>query len=173
MNYALRRLDFQPDVHTCHGFRASASSLLNESGKWHPDAIEAELAHVGDDHVRKAYHRATYWDERVRMAEWWAAEVMKFAAKQKRKRRTYRNLLIIRMMWHDHSQEKRSALNELTSWLSAPILRQRVRSDLNVDGHRPATASRSKINPNTDLFISVSSPATDGLPQRRLHRRQS
>nr|WP_290921444.1 site-specific integrase [Hyphomonas sp. 34-62-18] len=79
MNYALRRLDIQADVHTCHGFRSSASSLLNESGKWHPDAIEAELAHVGDNHVRKAYHRATYWDERVRMAEWWAAEVMKFA----------------------------------------------------------------------------------------------
>lgn len=79
MNYALRRLDISPDVHTCHGFRASASSLLNESGRWHPDAIEAELAHVGDDHVRKAYHRATYWDERVRMAEWWAGEVMKFA----------------------------------------------------------------------------------------------
>jgi integrase len=79
MNYALRRLDIQPDVHTCHGFRASASSLLNESGKWHPDAIEAELAHVGDNHVRQAYHRATYWDERVRMAEWWAAEVIKFS----------------------------------------------------------------------------------------------
>jgi integrase len=80
MNYALRRLDIPPDVHTCHGFRASASSLLNESGKWHPDAIEAELAHVGDDHVRKAYHRAIYWDERVRMAEWWSGEVMKFTA---------------------------------------------------------------------------------------------
>lgn len=79
LNYALRRLDIQPDVHTCHGFRASASSLLNESGKWHPDAIEAELAHVGDDHVRKAYHRATYWDERVRMATWWASAVLEFA----------------------------------------------------------------------------------------------
>jgi hypothetical protein len=66
---------------SCDRLRASASSLLNESGKWHPDAIEAELAHVGDNHVRKAYHRATYWDERVRMAEWWAAEVMKFAAR--------------------------------------------------------------------------------------------
>lgn len=79
MNDALRRLDIPPDVHTCHGFRASASSLLNESGRWHPDAIEAELAHVGDDHVRKACHRATYWYERVRMAEWWAGEEMKYA----------------------------------------------------------------------------------------------
>jgi len=54
MNYALRRLDIQPDVHTCHGFRASASSLLNESGKWHPDAIEAER---GDRSVRAQTHR--------------------------------------------------------------------------------------------------------------------
>ena len=35
---------------------------------WNPDAIEAELAHVGADQVRKAYHRALYWDERVKMA---------------------------------------------------------------------------------------------------------
>jgi integrase len=81
MNYALRRLDIQPDVHTCHGLRASGSSLLNESGNWHPNAIEAELAHVGDNHVRQAYHRAIYWDERVRMADWWAAEVIGFAAR--------------------------------------------------------------------------------------------
>ena len=60
---------------TAHGFRASASSLLNESGKWNPDAIEAELAHVGADEVRKAYHRATYWDERMEMCEWWANEI--------------------------------------------------------------------------------------------------
>ena len=39
---------------------------------WDKDAIEAELAHVGADQVRRAYHRALYWDERVKMAEWWA-----------------------------------------------------------------------------------------------------
>tara|TARA_R110000744_G_scaffold245057_1_gene361832 strand:+ start:185 stop:1372 length:1188 start_codon:yes stop_codon:yes gene_type:complete len=80
LNGALRRLGFSANEMTSHGFRASASSLLNESGKWHPDAIEAELAHMGADQVRKAYHRATYWDQRVEMAEWWAAEIMNFAA---------------------------------------------------------------------------------------------
>tara|TARA_R110002020_G_scaffold126738_4_gene284601 strand:- start:10802 stop:12046 length:1245 start_codon:yes stop_codon:yes gene_type:complete len=74
MNSALRRMGFSQQEATSHGFRASASSLLNESGKWSPDAIEAELAHVGADEVRKAYHRALYWDERVKMAEWWAEE---------------------------------------------------------------------------------------------------
>jgi len=75
MNHALRRMGYGQDQHTPHGFRASASSLLNESGLWNSDAIEAELGHVGTDEVRKAYHRARYWDERVRMSEWWAGEV--------------------------------------------------------------------------------------------------
>ncbi len=76
LNQALRRLGFEKDQHTSHGFRASASSLLNESGLWHEDAIEAELGHIGSNEVRRAYHRARYWDERVRMADWWAAQVI-------------------------------------------------------------------------------------------------
>ena len=75
LNQALRRMGFEKDEHTSHGFRASASSLLNESGLWNEDAIEAELAHVGADQVRRAYHRARYWDERVRMADWWAGQI--------------------------------------------------------------------------------------------------
>jgi len=75
MNQALRRMGFEKDEMTSHGFRASASSLLNESGLWNPDAIEAELAHMGADQVRRAYHRATYWEERVKMADWWAEEI--------------------------------------------------------------------------------------------------
>jgi len=75
MNTALRRMGFTREECTSHGFRASASSLLNESGKWSPDAIEAELAHVGADEIRRAYHRATYWDERVKMVQWWADKV--------------------------------------------------------------------------------------------------
>lgn len=42
---------------------------------WNPDAIEAELGHMGADEVRRAYHRATYWEERVKMANWWAGEI--------------------------------------------------------------------------------------------------
>ena len=75
LNGALRRLGFSKDVVTSHGFRATASTLLNESGNWSPDAIEAELAHVGADEVRRAYHRALYWEERTKMAEWWAKEI--------------------------------------------------------------------------------------------------
>ena len=76
-NGALRRLGFTKDEMTSHGFRSSASSLLNESGKWSPDAIEAELAHIGADEVRRAYNRAQYWEERLQMAEWWAEEIQR------------------------------------------------------------------------------------------------
>ncbi|WP_323012833.1 tyrosine-type recombinase/integrase [Devosia sp.] len=75
LNSALRRMGFSSTEASAHGFRATASTLLNESGKWQADAIEAELAHVGADEVRRAYHRAAYWDERVKMAEWWAGEI--------------------------------------------------------------------------------------------------
>lgn len=75
MNAALRRMGFTKDEATSHGFRASASSLLNESGKWSADAIEAELGHADPDAVRRAYHRAAYWDERREMAEWWAEAI--------------------------------------------------------------------------------------------------
>ncbi|HAY06381.1 MAG TPA: tyrosine-type recombinase/integrase [Hyphomonas sp.] len=76
LNGSLRRMGFGAEEMTSHGFRASASSLLNESGKWQSDAIEAELAHFSGDQVRRTYHRAAYWKERVEMAEWWAGEVL-------------------------------------------------------------------------------------------------
>lgn len=72
INAGLRRLGYTSDEMTGHGFRAMASTLLNESGKWHPDAIERALAHGDSDKVRAAYHRGAHWDERVRMAQWWS-----------------------------------------------------------------------------------------------------
>lgn len=72
INAALRRLGFTKDEMTGHGFRSTASSMLNESGLWNADAIERQLAHVDADSVRRAYARADYWDERVRMMAWWA-----------------------------------------------------------------------------------------------------
>lgn len=72
LNAGLRRLGYASDEMTAHGFRAMASTLLNESGKWHPDAIERALAHGDDDKVRAAYHRGAHWSERVAMAQWWS-----------------------------------------------------------------------------------------------------
>lgn len=61
---------------TAHEFRASFSTLANESGLWNPDAIEAALAHVERNEVRKAYNRGLYWEERIRLADWWAMRDM-------------------------------------------------------------------------------------------------
>jgi integrase len=72
LNAALRRLGYAKDEMTAHGFRAGASLILNESGLWNPDAIEAQLAHLEGNAVRRAYARAEFWDERVRMMQWWA-----------------------------------------------------------------------------------------------------
>ncbi|MEG8049032.1 tyrosine-type recombinase/integrase [Sphingomonas aurantiaca] len=71
INSALRRLGYDTTEMTGHGFRSTASTLLNESGLWHPDAIERALAHKDVDRVRAAYHRGAHWAERVRMAQWW------------------------------------------------------------------------------------------------------
>ena len=55
-----------------HGFRATASSILNETG-FNPDAIERQLAHKERNSVRAAYtYHARYMDERRRMMQWWA-----------------------------------------------------------------------------------------------------
>lgn len=72
INVALRRLGYASDEMTAHGFRAMASTLLNESGLWSADAIERALAHDTSSSVRGNYHRGSHWDERQRMAQWWS-----------------------------------------------------------------------------------------------------
>jgi integrase len=54
-----------------HGFRASASTILNERGH-DPRVIEAALAHVDQNEVRRAYNRAQYWPERVKLLQSWS-----------------------------------------------------------------------------------------------------
>lgn len=75
VNLALRRMGFDANQMTAHGFRAMAATLLNESGMWHPDAIERQLAHLEANEVRRAYTRGEYWPERVRMMQWWSDHI--------------------------------------------------------------------------------------------------
>src|SRR5262249_30787663 len=73
LNAALRRLGYAPDQVTVHGFRTTASTRLNEMGRWNPDAIERQLAHQEEDDVRRAYmHAAEFWNERVAMRHSWS-----------------------------------------------------------------------------------------------------
>ena len=71
---ALRALpdDTRPDEMSVHGFRSMASTLLNRSGKWRPDAIERQLGHSLEDEVRAAYNREEYIEERTEMMQWYA-----------------------------------------------------------------------------------------------------
>jgi len=71
LNAALRRLGYPGTVHVTHGWRKTASTLLNQSNQWNPDAIERALAHK-DTSVRGIYNIGAYWNERIRMAQWWA-----------------------------------------------------------------------------------------------------
>jgi integrase len=73
LNAALRRLGYAKDEISVSGFRATASTLLNEMGRWNPDAIERQLAHMEENDVRRAYmHAAEFWSERVEMMQVWA-----------------------------------------------------------------------------------------------------
>lgn len=74
LNAALRRLGYAKDEATAHGFRSTASTMLNELGL-DPDVIEAALAHVDGNAVRRAYNRATYWDQRVELMQRWADHI--------------------------------------------------------------------------------------------------
>ena len=68
---ALRRLGYSKDEMTAHGFRAMASTLLNEQG-FPPDVIELQLAHIERNKVRAAYNRAQRIEERRKMMQAWA-----------------------------------------------------------------------------------------------------
>jgi integrase len=68
---ALRRMGYAGRM-TGHGFRALASTILNEQRKYHPDVIEKQLAHADRNEVRAAYNRADYLLERKKMMQEWA-----------------------------------------------------------------------------------------------------
>lgn len=69
VNGALKRMGYRGKM-TGHGFRSTASSMLNEQG-FTPDAIERQLAHKDRNPVRGAYNRAAYWTIRVDMMKKW------------------------------------------------------------------------------------------------------
>lgn len=69
--FALRRMGYTQQEATLHGFRTTASTLLNELD-FRPDIIEAQLAHRERNKVRAAYNRAEYLPERRKMMEAWS-----------------------------------------------------------------------------------------------------
>jgi integrase len=78
MLFALYRLGYKGKM-TGHGFRAVASTILNETG-FKPDVIERQLAHCERNEVRGAYNRAEYLPERKKMMQQWADYLDKLKA---------------------------------------------------------------------------------------------
>jgi len=68
--YALYRMGYRGRA-TGHGFRATASTILNEQG-WNSDYIERQLAHGEKDKIRAAYNTAQYLPQRRKMMQHWA-----------------------------------------------------------------------------------------------------
>ena len=84
-NSALRRMGYSKEEVTAHGFRATASTILNNRG-FDGEVIEAALAHQDKNVVRRTYNRATYWDQRVALMQDWANLVDKFRSSQSSQR---------------------------------------------------------------------------------------
>ncbi|HWY88720.1 MAG TPA: integrase arm-type DNA-binding domain-containing protein [Gemmataceae bacterium] len=80
MLYALYRMGYHSRA-TGHGFRSTASTILNEHG-FHADVIERQLAHGERNKVRAAYNHAQYLPERREMMQWWANQLDALAAKK-------------------------------------------------------------------------------------------
>jgi integrase len=80
MLFALYRMGYRSKL-TGHGFRSTASTILNENG-YQPDVIERQLAHCERNKVRAAYNHAQYLPERRKMMQWWADYLDESAEKQ-------------------------------------------------------------------------------------------
>jgi integrase len=74
--FALYRLGYHKKM-TVHGFRALASTVLNEQSPFSIDVIERQLAHKETDAVRAAYNRAEYLDDRIKLMNYWSNWVEK------------------------------------------------------------------------------------------------
>jgi integrase len=72
-NMALKRIGFAGEL-VSHGLRALASTTLNEQG-FDPDVIEAALAHIDSNEVRRAYNRAEYLERRRKLMCWWSEHI--------------------------------------------------------------------------------------------------
>lgn len=69
---SLETIGYKKDEMCIHGFRGMASTLLNESGKYRGDVIEAQLSHSDKNAVREAYNHAEYFTERCQLMQEWA-----------------------------------------------------------------------------------------------------
>lgn len=127
LNAALRRMGYTKDEVTSHGFRVTASTILNQRG-YDPDVVEAVLAHQDRNTIRRTYNRATYFEQRLTLMQEWAdlLDVLKTGSPD------------------DDGQEstpsKRGARSPQYSSASITVSSRRVTSGSAGSGERPAKA---------------------------------
>ena len=73
-------MGFTKEEVTSHGFRTTASTILNDR-RFDGEVIEAALAHQDKNAIRRTYNRSTFWDQRVKLMQDWADLVDEFRHK--------------------------------------------------------------------------------------------
>lgn len=79
INAALRGMGYSKEVHTAHGFRATARTIMDEVLGERPDLIEHQLAHAVKDPNGRAYNRTAHLPARRDMMQRWADYLDKLA----------------------------------------------------------------------------------------------
>jgi len=92
-NKAIARMGFKGRL-VAHGLRSIASTTLNEQG-FDGDVIEAALAHVDKNEVRRAYNRAEYLERRRALMSWWSNHIECAANGNMSLSGTYKNLKVV------------------------------------------------------------------------------
>ena len=165
--------------------RSAASSILNECGLWHADAVERRPAHVDNDCVRRAYARANSWDERARRMTWQPHRCCELEARWHRRfarAMTVHSMLSVALSCNPSVcrmplqrailvvSARRCAMTGIAEWLASiglgeyaePIPRKR---------HRPLGRSRShgagSQGPGRPAWASPQDAARDRRPSGR------
>lgn len=72
LNTAIRKMGYGKDQLSSHGLRSTFSTILNDSGLFQDNWIEAQLSHVDKNRTRASYNHADYLTQRTEMMQWWA-----------------------------------------------------------------------------------------------------
>ena len=71
LNLIIRKMGYRKNELSSHGLRSTFSTILNESGLFQSNWIEAQLSHTDKNKTRASYNHAEYFNQRVEMMQWW------------------------------------------------------------------------------------------------------
>ena len=71
LNLIIRKMGYTKNELSSHGLRSTFSTILNESGLFQSNWIEAQLSHTDKNKTRASYNHAEYFNQRVEMMQWW------------------------------------------------------------------------------------------------------